>query len=245
MRTTHETRGGTAATRAIATLTGGKIIAASLVAHDSDRVVCVPRERFLGILDALHDCPDVALVPCRHESGAGFKAVADARLTGRPGVAMVSRGPGAANVSIAVQTAQEDGIPLVVIVEQVKRADLGRNASQKARYDQVYSGLAKAVIDIRDPRRSGEMIAQAFHTAGRGQPGPVIVVVPEDMLAEEVEAPPVPVFSVGSPRRAGRGCARRRKSGRHEAPVADCRAGAQFGGGARCAATLFRCVGRQ
>lgn len=196
----HQMKGqATAAAGAAATMTGGQIVAASLAAHGTDRVFCVPGESFLGIIDALRDHPGITLVACRHEGGAGFMAVADARLTGRPGVVMASRAPGSANVSIAVQTAQEDGVPLVVVVGQVERGDLGRGAFQEISYDRTYSGLAKAVIDIRDPGRAAEQMAQAFHTAARGQPGPVVVVVPEDMLAEEVAAPPVPVLSVGRP----------------------------------------------
>src|SRR5262245_57646023 len=108
--------------------TVGKLIVDSIAAHGIDRVFCVPCESYLGLLDALFDRQDVDTVVCRHESGAGFMALADARLTGRPGVALVSRGPGASNAAIAVHTAQQDGVPFLLIVGQVARRDVRRNS---------------------------------------------------------------------------------------------------------------------
>ena len=119
--------------------------------HGIDRVFLVPGESYLGILDALYDFPGIDAVTCRHESGAGFMAVADARLTGRPGIALVSRGPGATNASIAVHTAQQDAIPLILIVGQVPRADLRREAFQEIDYRRMYGTIAKWVFEATDP----------------------------------------------------------------------------------------------
>lgn len=182
--------------------TGGRAIAASLLAHGIDRVFCVPGESFLGILDALVDTPQIKLVATRHESGAGFMAVADARLSGRPGVVMVSRGPGASNATIAIQNAQEDGVPLIVIVGQVERRDLGRGAFQEVNYAKTYSDLAKWTVQIDAADRAAALMAQAFHVAKRGFPGPVVVVVPEDMLDETCDRIDAPVLSVARPRSA-------------------------------------------
>ncbi|QPC44360.1 acetolactate synthase [Kaustia mangrovi] len=162
--------------------TAGREIVACLKAHDLDRVFCVPGESFLGVIDALRDDPSISLVTCRHEGGAGFMALADARLMRRPGVVMVSRGPGASNATIAIQTAQEDGVPLVVLVGQVERGHRGRRAFQEVDYAKTYSDLAKWCVEITDPARAGELMAQAIAVSRRGIPGPVVVVTPEDML---------------------------------------------------------------
>ena len=114
-----------------------------LQAHGIDRVFLVPGESYLGILDALYDFPGIDAVTCRHESGAGFMAVTDGRLTGRPGIALVSRGPGATNASIAVHTAQQDAAPMIRIVGQVPRADLRREAFQEIDYQRMYGTIAK------------------------------------------------------------------------------------------------------
>ena len=180
--------------------TGGRAIVASLRAHSVDRVFCVPGESFLGIIDALVDVPQIQLVAARHEGGAGFMAVADARLTGRAGVLMVSRGPGASNATIAIQNAKEDGVPLIVIVGQVERADLGKGAFQEVNYSKTYSDLAKWTVQIDAADRASTLMAQAFHIAQRGLPGPVIVVVPEDMLNDACDYEEPPVLSIARPR---------------------------------------------
>jgi acetolactate synthase-1/2/3 large subunit len=106
-------------------------------ANGIDRVFLVPGESYLGILDALGDFPEIDLVTCRHEAGAGFMACADGRLTRRPGVVMVSRGPGATNASIAVHTAQQDAIPLILVVGQIPKADLRKEAFQEIDYQKM------------------------------------------------------------------------------------------------------------
>src|SRR5579883_1527804 len=165
--------------------TAAQLLVAELVAHGVDRVFCVPGESYLSVLDALYDEKRIDVVTCRHESGAGFMAVADAKLTGRPGVAMVSSGPGATNASIAVHTAQQDATPFVLFVGQIERKDRGKRAFQEVDYARTFGDMAKFVTEVHDPARLSEAMAQAFRAATTGAPGPAIVVLPEDMLAEK------------------------------------------------------------
>jgi len=158
-------------------------------AHGIDRVFLVPGESYLGILDALYDFPGIDAVTCRHESGAGFMAVADARLTGRPGIALVSRGPGATNASIAVHTAQQDALPLVLIVGQVPRADLRREAFQEIDYRRMFGTIAKWVFEATDPAQLAEAAFKAIRIATSGTPGPVVLVIPEDLQQQPVAQP--------------------------------------------------------
>src|SRR5262249_43695082 len=126
----------------------------------------------------------------RDGGGAGFMAVTDAKLTGRPGIAMVSRGPGATNASIAVHTAQQDATPLVLFVGQVERKDRGKRAFQEVDYARTFGDMAKYVVEVHDPARLSEAIAHAFRAATTGAPGPSIVVLPEDMLLDEASGAP-------------------------------------------------------
>ena len=158
-------------------------------AHGIDRVFLVPGESYLGILDALFDFPKIDTVTCRHESGAGFMAVADARLSGRPGVALVSRGPGATNVSIAVHTAQQDALPLILIVGQVPRADLRREAFQEIDYQRMYGGIAKWIFEATEPGQLAEAAYKAIRMATSGTPGPVVLVIPEDIQQQQLPQP--------------------------------------------------------
>jgi len=160
-----------------------------LQANGIDRVFLVPGESYLGILDALYDFPGIDAVTCRHESGAGFMAVADGRLTGRPGVALVSRGPGATNASIAVHTAQQDAIPMILIVGQVPRADLRREAFQEIDYRRMYGTIAKWVFEATDPGQLAEAAFKAIRIATSGTPGPVVLVIPEDLQQQQVAQP--------------------------------------------------------
>ena len=163
-----------------------------LRAHGVDRIFCVPGESYLALLDALHDAPDIHAVACRHEGGAGLMAVADAKITGRAGLCAVSRGPGATNASIAVHTAEQDAIPLVLLIGQVARRDLGRGAFQEVDYGKTFSDMAKGVWDVRDADRLPEAIACAIHVAEADTPGPTVVVLPEDMLSDPTGAEVVP-----------------------------------------------------
>jgi acetolactate synthase-1/2/3 large subunit len=158
-----------------------------LSAHDVERVFCVPGESYLSALDALSDHAGIDVVTCRHEGGAGFMAVADARLTGRPGIALVSRGPGAMNAAIAVHTAQQDAVPLVLFIGQVERAHRHMAAFQEVDYGQVFGSMAKWVVEVNDAQRLAECVATAFHYACSGTPGPVVVALPEDMLEDMVD----------------------------------------------------------
>ena len=170
------------------TRTAAQLLVAELAAQRVDRVFCVPGESYLTVLDALYDERRIEVVTCRHESGAGFMAIADAKLTGRPGVALVSRGPGATNAAIAVHTAQQDAAPMVLLIGQIDRRDRGRRAFQEVDYAAAFGSLAKYVAEVHDPALLPQAVAQAFHRAAMGAPGPAIVVLPEDMLAEETSA---------------------------------------------------------
>lgn len=172
-------------------MTVAELIVQSLAAHAIDRVFCVPGESYLGLLDALHGRADIDTVVCRHESGAGFMALADARLTGRPGVACVSRGPGASNAAIAVHTAQQDGVPFILIVGQVAVRDVRRDAFQEIDYRAMFGSVAKWTAEITDPARAAETMLRAIRTATSGVPGPVVIAVPEDILTAACAADPV------------------------------------------------------
>jgi acetolactate synthase-1/2/3 large subunit len=158
----------------------------SMLRHlGADRVFCVPGESYLPVLDALVDEPSIDLVTCRHESGAGLMAVADAKLTDRPGVAFVSRGPGATNAALAVHTAQQDGAPMVLFVGQLPRENLERGVFQKIDYTRMFGDMAKWVIEVHDAGRLAETVGEAFRIATEGTPGPVVVSVPEDVFDVE------------------------------------------------------------
>jgi acetolactate synthase-1/2/3 large subunit len=187
--------GGTAPSIASAATIGewtlqtvGQLIVAMLEANGVDRVFCLPGESFLPVLDALRDSA-IDTVTCRHESAAGFMALADARLTGRPGICLVSRGPGATNAAIAAHTAQQDGLPLLLFVGQVARRQLRRDGFQEIDYGKMYGEIAKLVADISDPERTIETMSRAMNTAVSGTPGPVVIALPEDILDQPVAVP--------------------------------------------------------
>jgi acetolactate synthase-1/2/3 large subunit len=171
--------------------TAGELIVESLVANGIDRLFCVPGESYLALLDALHGRTDIDTVVCRHEAGAGFMAIADARLTGRPGVACVSRGPGASNAAIAVHTAQQDEVPFILIIGQVPARNVRRDSFQEIDYRQMYGAIAKWCAEVTDPARMAETMLRAIQTATTGTPGPVVIAVPEDVLTAHVDAAPV------------------------------------------------------
>ena len=170
------------------TRTAAHALVETLAAHGVDRIFCVPGESYIAVLDALVDAPSFHVVTCRHESGAGFMALADAKLTGRAGTCFVSRGPGATNASIAVHTAQQDAMPLVLFIGQIERKDIGRGAFQEVDYAKTFADMAKSVEEVHDPDRLPEVAARAYHIAESGTPGPVIVSLPEDMLEQPTSA---------------------------------------------------------
>jgi acetolactate synthase I/II/III large subunit len=168
--------------------TVGQLIVETLAAHRIDRVFCVPGESYLGLLDAFYGRSDIDLVVCRHEAGAGFMALADARLTGRPGVAMVSRGPGASNAAIAVHTAQQDAEPFILFIGQVASQDVRRDSFQEIDYSHMFGRIAKWTAEVTDPGRMAETLLRAIQVATTGLPGPVVIAIPEDVLTSDCTA---------------------------------------------------------
>jgi acetolactate synthase-1/2/3 large subunit len=167
---------------------GGRILIDNLLAQGCDRIFTVPGESFLAALDALHDTPAIDLVTCRQEGGAAYMAEADGKLTGRPGVAFVTRGPGATNAAIGVHVAHQDSTPMLLLIGDVARGDRDREGFQEVDFLTMFSALAKWVGRVDDARRLPEYVARAYATAMAGRPGPVVLVLPEDMLRDEVEA---------------------------------------------------------
>ena len=175
------------------TRTGGEILIDQLAIHGVRHVFCVPGESYLAALDAFHDS-DIKLTVCRHESGAAMMAEAMGKVTGRPGICFVTRGPGVTNASGGIHIARQDSTPLIVFVGQVARAMRGREAFQEIDYSAVFGSMAKWAVEIDDPVRIPEIVSHAFHAACNGRPGPVIVALPEDMLTERVVAPDAKAF---------------------------------------------------
>src|SRR5437764_13675641 len=167
--------------------TVGGPLAASLEAHDVDQIYCVPGESYIGLTSALIERNSIRVIVCRHEGGAGYMAVADGRLRGRAGVAMVSRGPGLSNAMVSLHSAYHDATPMVMLVGQVERADFGRLALQEQNYSRLLSDVTKLVIEVNEPEQASEAVARAFHMAESGTPGPVAVVLPEDIFDEETD----------------------------------------------------------
>ncbi len=167
--------------------TGGQILVAALRINGVERVFCVPGESFIEVLDALYDEPSIAVVTTRHEAGAANMAEADGKLTGRPGIAFVTRGPGATHASTGVHTAMQDSTPMILFVGQVERGHRGREAFQEIDYAQMFGGVAKWAAEIDDAQRIPELVSRAFHVAISGRPGPVVLALPEDMLREQVD----------------------------------------------------------
>ncbi len=163
------------------------VLVSGLEAHGVERIYCVPGESYLTLLDALHDSNRIQTIACRHESGAGFMAVAEAKLTRKPAVFAVSRGPGATNGSIAIHVAEQDATPLICLIGQVSRQERGRGAFQEVDYTQFFGGMAKWIAEVHDGAKLPETLARAFHIAQSGTPGPVIIALPEDMLADQID----------------------------------------------------------
>ncbi len=178
--------------------TGGRILVDNLVAQGCDRIFTVPGESFLAVLDALHDVPAIDVVVCRQEGGVAYMAEADGKLTGRPGIAFVTRGPGATNAAVGLHVAHQDSTPMILFVGDVARSDRDREGFQEVDFLTMFAPLAKWVGRIEDARRIPEYVARAYSTATAGRPGPVVLVLPEDMLRDAVEAvdrPAVPRFA--------------------------------------------------
>ncbi|HEY2000188.1 thiamine pyrophosphate-binding protein [Paraburkholderia sp.] len=176
---------------ASATTTGARLVVDALLTHGVERVFCVPGESFLAVLDSLHDETErIQTVVCRHEAAAANMAEAIGKLTGRPGVAFVTRGPGATHASIGVHTAFQDSTPMILLIGQCAREHLDREAFQEIDYRRMFGQMAKWVAQIDDPRRIPEYLSHAFHTAASGRPGPVVLSLPEDVLSDACPAVP-------------------------------------------------------
>ncbi|UNK39204.1 thiamine pyrophosphate-binding protein [Shinella sp. H4-D48] len=166
--------------------TGGQLIVDALVANGVKRIACVPGESYLAVLDALHDT-DIDVLVCRQEGGAAMMADCWGRLTGEPGICMVTRGPGATNASAGLHIARQDSIPMILFIGQVQRDAREREAFQEVEYRRAFTEVAKWVAEIDDARRIPEFVTRAFAVATSGRPGPVVLALPEDMLRDAVE----------------------------------------------------------
>ena len=190
-------------TRPSPSRSGGQILVDQLALHGTDMIFGVPGESYLAALDALHDSP-IRFVNARHEAGAANMAEADGKLTGRPGVCFVTRGPGATHGSIGVHTAYADSTPMIFLVGQVPRGHLGREALQELDLRAVFAPLAKWAEQARDAAQIPELVRRAFEVATSGRPGPVVLALPEDVLAERATvadaAPHVPARVLPAPR---------------------------------------------
>ena len=181
---------------------GGRILADQLALQGCDRVFLVPGESFLAALDGLHDLPGIGTVVCRQEGGAAMMAEAYGKLTGRPGVCMVTRGPGATNAAAGVHVAFQDSTPLVLIIGQVGRNMLDREAFQEMDYRRMYGEMAKWVAQVDQTERIPEYVSRAFHTASSGRPGPVVLAMPEDVLSARADVPDARPAVPGIPKAA-------------------------------------------
>jgi acetolactate synthase-1/2/3 large subunit len=165
--------------------TGGQILIDQLALHGTDTVFGVPGESFLAALDALYEARNrIRFISCRQEGGAAFMAEAYAKLTGKPGICFVTRGPGACNASIGIHTGFQDSTPMILLVGQVGRGMLEREGFQEIDYRRMYGPMSKWVAEIERTDRIPEFLSRAFHTAMSGRRGPVVLALPEDMLRE-------------------------------------------------------------
>src|SRR3954462_9768002 len=180
--------------------TGGQVLADALVAHGSDLAFCVPGESYLGLLDGLYEHRDAfRIVNCRHEGAAANAADAYGKLTGRPGLCFVTRGPGATHAATGIHTARQDSTPLIMLVGQVARDERGRESFQELDYEAVFGSMAKWAFELDDPERIPEVLARAYTEATSGRPGPVVLSLPEDVLTAEVEVDDAPRYRAVRP----------------------------------------------
>ncbi|MEQ1950336.1 thiamine pyrophosphate-binding protein [Mesorhizobium sp. CN2-181] len=168
--------------------TGGQLIVDALEANGVDRLYCVPGESYLAVLDALHDSP-IKTIVCRQEGGAAMMADCHGRLTGKPGICFVTRGPGATNASAGVHIAMQDSIPMILFIGQIDNRAREREAFQEVNYRAFFGPIAKWATEIDDAARIPEIVTRAFSVATSGRPGPVVIALPENMLTSEAEAP--------------------------------------------------------
>ncbi|MEL7489202.1 MAG: thiamine pyrophosphate-binding protein [Pseudomonadota bacterium] len=177
--------------------TAARHIVDALLTNGVTHVFCVPGESYLAVLDALYDVRDrIRLIACRHEAAAANMAEAFGKLTGRPGIVMVTRGPGATQGSVGVHTAFQDSTPMIMFVGQVARSQFDREAFQEVDYRRMFAPLAKWAAEIDVPARAGEYVNRAFATAQNGRRGPVVLALPEDVLTEEADAASLPAAPI-------------------------------------------------
>ena len=170
---------------------GGQILIDQLVAQGVERVYCVPGESYLAALDAMNNAP-IELTVCRQEAGAAIMALTEGRLTGRPGICFVTRGPGATNAAHGLHIAEHDSAPMILFIGQVERAMMGRGAFQEMDYRALFASTTKLATQIESAAQIPEIVQRAFHIAMQGRPGPVVIALPEDMLTEMAAVPDAP-----------------------------------------------------
>ena len=149
----------------------------------------MPGESYLSVMNGLQET-SIDTILCKHEGAAAIMAEADGKLTGRPGIAFVTRGPGATNAAAGVHIAQQDSTPMILFVGQIGREMYGRDAFQEVDYQQFFGGMAKLVVEVQQADRLPEIVSRAYHTAMSGRPGPVVIALPENMLTEKTDKKP-------------------------------------------------------
>lgn len=200
--------------------TGGQILVGQLVSHGVKHVFCVPGESFLAVLDALVDV-NIDVTVCRQEGGAAMMADAHGKLTGQPGICMVTRGPGASNALAGIHISKQDSTPLIVFVGQIERGMREREAFQEMDYRAIFGQAAKWATEIDDAARIPEILSRAFHVATSGRPGPVVIALPEDMLVELATVPDAPHYeAIDSAPAAGQMADLAKRLAAAKAPVA-------------------------
>jgi acetolactate synthase I/II/III large subunit len=173
--------------------TAATALVEQLLINGVKHVFCVPGESFLPVLDALRDS-GIAITVCRHEGGAAMMAEAIGKVTGRPGICFVTRGPGATNASAGIHIAQQDSTPMIMFVGQVDSSVREREAFQELDYRAVFGSMTKWTVEVDHADRITEFVSRAFYTASSGRPGPVVVALPKDMLNERVSVANAPAF---------------------------------------------------
>ena len=164
----------------------GSLLVELLENQKVDRVFCVPGESYLSVMNGLQET-SIETILCKHEGAASIMAEADGKLTGRPGIAFVTRGPGATNAAAGIHIAQQDSTPMILFVGQIGKEMYGRDAFQEVDYQQFFGGMAKLVVEVQQAERLPEIVSRAYHTAMSGRPGPVIIALPENMLTENID----------------------------------------------------------
>ena len=178
----HSQAARTPGERALKPRSGARVLVDALRVHGADRIFCVPGESYIDVLDALVDTPEIQLVVAKHEGAAANMAEADGKLTGRPGICFVTRGPGATHASVGVHTAFQDSTPMILFVAQVKRSFREREAFQEIEFRQMFAPMAKWATEMTMPRASPNVFCARSQDATSGRPGPVVISIPEDVF---------------------------------------------------------------